>query len=131
VELDEMLKETYKKPEIPIYNFTRNMSTGKVNMNVKKTHDNEITHIMETNNGPVKIEVKQTNANKEKAAIMSFIEKADHDILNKIIEIKIHQQLILMETDTNQKIAHETRLRVLASDLDYLKKRKTALEKIL
>lgn len=123
-DLDKILKDTYKKPDMPLYNVSKNYQTGEVSVKPK-------------NAKPVPIEQRLVESEptieehpKQKEIIKNLIEKADMDILTRTIEVNVLLELINDETDLNKKKLYDVKMQTLKEDLEFLRKRKTVLEKM-
>jgi len=124
-DLKQMLQNTYKKPDFPVYSISKNYNTGQLIVGPKSNVTNEVIPEI-----PIQQVALPVLTDKQKAMIPNLIDKADTEILLRTIELAILSQLIAEESDGNIRSSYNNKVISLKRDLDSLEKRKAILEKL-
>lgn len=110
-------KEQKSDKEKPIYNYSRDIHTGDINITPqrKKIIDNinDDNEILELSKSKVENNLNQVNDSLEKV----------------LIEIKVHEKLLSLNSNMNE--IYQSRLKTYLNELKYLKNKKIVLEEIL
>lgn len=116
-----ILEETYQRPKVPVYTYGKDIKTGNVTIEPKKT-----TIKMETSKTEESQDLKDSIARQE---INKMIEETNRNIIRTKIELRIHVELIINASPEQQKL-YEIKIKSYKEDLEYYIKRKSILEKI-
>jgi len=118
--ITNILDETYQRPKVPVYTYGKDIKTGNITIESKKTTKTETLKKEELP------ELKDTIARQE---LQKMIEEVNRNIIRTKIELRIHVELVRNATLEQQKL-YEIKIKSYKEDLEYYTKRKSILERM-
>lgn len=119
--VNNILQDVYQQSKTPVYNYSKDMMTGKINIIPKKSEE---TIQKQT------IENKETANNIPKQEIKKLLEETNRNIIRTKIELRIHVELIQNPKNELKRKWYESKIKTFKDDLEYLTQRKLILEKM-
>lgn len=119
--VNNILQDVYQQSKTPVYNYSKDMMTGKINIIPKKSEE---TIQKQT------IENKETANNIPKQEIKKLLEETNRNIIRTKIELRIHVELIQNPKNESKRKWYESKIKTFKDDLEYLTQRKLILEKM-
>jgi hypothetical protein len=125
-DLQNMLQKVYQQPNVPVYNVSKDLSTGQVRVEARKK---DCDKGMKPE--PPKTAMTFSIVTPKQQQVKSLLDRAIQDIVRIGIEIEVGLELIKMEANVKNQSLIEAKLTALKNDLDYQQKRRLILERML
>jgi hypothetical protein len=106
----------------PVYNYSRDASTGQIIIEPRK---------LKSDDKVLKDELIEHDIKPTDNLISGLINKSQQEIERISLEINVHSRLIKSEENPNLRKMYQNKLNVLKDELEYHKKRKYVLGRIL
>lgn len=122
--VNNMLKDTYQKPKIPVYKYSKDIKTGQINIESKKSEEVKNDDKKQTTNNQDDIDTIP------KQEIKKLLDETNRNIIRTKIELRIHLELIRNHQNEANRNLYENKIKSFKDDLDYLNQRKIILEQM-
>lgn len=119
--VNEILQDTYQTAKTPVYNYSKDIHTGEINIETKILGDFVKQTAVENSDKVNSIPKQELN---------KLLDETNRNIIRTKIELRIHVELIQDPKNETKRKWYESKIRTFKDDLDYLTQRKVILERM-